>query len=179
MNNPDVRVLYSTSEMFVNDILEAIRSSSVGMATLRAKYRDADVLLLDDVQVIEGKESSSEEFRFTLDALIQNGKQVVLSANKSPSELKKFDDYLRSRLVSGIVVNLGIPDWPRNENFIREKASGNGLLLDDGAVEYIGQNSCTSLFELEGALTNLKAYYEQIKPVITLDIAKAVLMTAK
>ncbi|WP_024866357.1 DnaA ATPase domain-containing protein [Butyrivibrio sp. FCS014] len=175
-HNPDTRVLYATAEMFINDVLAAIRSdSSTSMSMLRSKYRDVDVLLLDDIQFIEGKEICSKEFAFTLDSLCMNGKQVVLSANKAPREFEGGDDYLRNRLLSGIVADMGIPDWPENEDIVREKAAEKDLLIDDGVVEYIGKMHCRSLFEIEGAMANLKAYSETVKPLITLDTAKAVL----
>ncbi len=175
-HNPDTRVLYATAEIFTNDVLTAIRGGNT--QKLRSKYRDVDVLLLDDIQIIEGKESTQEEFGFTLDTLYMNGKQVVLSADRAPRDFKRFDDHLRNRLLSGIVADLGIPDWREREDIVREKAVEKGILIDDNVAEYIGNNHCNSLFELEGALENLKAYSEQVKPLIKLDTAKAVLQSA-
>lgn len=172
-HNPDTRVLYATAEMFTNDVVNAIRSGN--MQELRSKYRDVDVLLLDDIQFIEGKESTQEELGFTLDTLYMDGKQIILSADRAPRDFKRFDDRLSNRLLSGIVSDLGIPDWRERSDIVREKAVEKGVLIDENVVEYIGNNHCNSLFELEGVLENLKAYSEQVKPLIKLDEAKAVL----
>ncbi len=177
MKNPDMHVFYATAEMFIDNVIEMVRNGSMESKTaLRARYRDVDVLLFDDIQFIEGKNFCAGEFAATLDELLRNGKQVVLSADKAPNEFKECDERLCNRLISGIVADLGIPDWPWNEKIVREKAMERGILLEDSLVQYIGETHCTSLFELEGVLTNLKAYSEFTNTVITLDIARKVLM---
>ena len=171
-NHPKMDVLYVTTEKFINDILEAIKCGEC--SEIREIYRAQDVLLVDDIQFLEGKEISLSEMSFTIDALLGEGSQIIISSDKPPKKLD-FDEHMRSKLGMGLIAELKAPDTLMKNNLVRLKAGERGVLLHDDVVEFISLNIGSNISEIEGAITSLVAYSELSRPVITLDIAKNIL----
>ncbi|MBO6214060.1 MAG: chromosomal replication initiator protein DnaA [Lachnospiraceae bacterium] len=172
--NPNMRVLYVTCEEYTNEVIESIRSTNntLPMSKLREKYRSVDVLLIDDIQFIIGKEATQNEFFHTFNALRQNGKQIVLSSDRPPKELETLDDRLRSRFEWGLMVDIGIPDYETRMAILKKKAESENFNIDDNILSYIATNIKSNIRELEGALNKLCAYYKLVNIDITLDVAE-------
>ena len=153
-------------EKFTNEIITAIRSGST--EEFRQKYRQADLLLVDDIQFIAGKESTQEEFFHTFNTLHNAGKQIVLACDRPAKEIKTLDDRLRTRFEWGLTADIQPPDYETRVAIIRRKAELLGLELPDEVVEYIANNLKNNIRQLEGAVKKLNAYYmlEGISPVI-------------
>ena len=151
-----VRVLYMTSEMFTNEFIEAIRRNAVG--TFREKCRRADVLLLDDVQFLGGKERSQEEFFHTFNTLLDGQKQIVLTSDRPASEIKNLEPRLVSRFEWGLTAELQAPDEETRIAILRHKAEQWGVHLPDEIVSFIAAGIRNNIRRLEGALTRLATY---------------------
>ena len=137
--SPSKRVLYVTSEQFTNEVIESIRSgNATSMARLRDKYRTVDVLLIDDIQFIIGKESTQEEFFHTFNELHQAGKQIVLSSDRPPREMETLDERFRSRFEWGLIADIQPPDYETRMAILRKNAEITGRHLDDEILEYAG-----------------------------------------
>ena len=157
--NPSKRVLYVTSEQFTNEVIESIRSgNAASMARLRDKYRTVDVLLIDDIQFIIGKESTQEEFFHTFNELHQAGKQIVLSSDRPPREMETLDERFRSRFEWGLIADIQPPDYETRMAILRTNAEMTGRHLDDEILEYIATNIKSNIRELEGAFNKIIAY---------------------
>lgn len=157
--NPSKRVLYVTSEQFTNEVIESIRSgNAASMARLRDKYRTVDVLLIDDIQFIIGKESTQEEFFHTFNELHQAGKQIVLSSDRPPREMETLDERFRSRFEWGLIADIQPPDYETRMAILRKNAEMTGRHLDDEILEYIATNIKSNIRELEGAFNKIIAY---------------------
>jgi chromosomal replication initiator protein len=151
-----VRVLYMTSEMFTNEFIEAIRRNAVG--TFREKCRRADVLLLDDVQFLGGKERSQEEFFHTFNTLLDGQKQIVLTSDRPASEIKNLEPRLVSRFEWGLTAELQAPDEETRIAILRHKAEQWGVHLPDEIVSFIAAGIRNNIRRLEGALTRLATF---------------------
>lgn len=160
--NPSMRVLYVTSEQFTNEVIESIRSGRSGntssMARLRDKYRTVDVLLIDDIQFIIGKESTQEEFFHTFNELHQAGKQIVLSSDRPPREMETLDERFRSRFEWGLIADIQAPDYETRMAILRKNAENIGRKVDDEVLEYIADHIKSNIRELEGAFNKIIAY---------------------
>lgn len=157
--NPSKRVLYVTSEQFTNEVIESIRSgNAASMARLRDKYRTVDVLLIDDIQFIIGKESTQEEFFHTFNELHQAGKQIVLSSDRPPREMETLDERFRSRFEWGLIADIQPPDYETRMAILRKNMEINGRHLDDEILEYVATNIKSNIRELEGAIIKIIAY---------------------
>ena len=157
--NPSKRVLYVTSEQFTNEVIESIRSgNATSMARLRDKYRTVDVLLIDDIQFIIGKESTQEEFFHTFNELHQAGKQIVLSSDRPPREMETLDERFRSRFEWGLIADIQPPDYETRMAILRKNCELTGRHLDDEILEYVATNIKSNIRELEGALNKIFAY---------------------
>ena len=157
--NPQKRVLYVTSEQFTNEVIESIRSgNSASMARLRDKYRTVDVLLIDDIQFIIGKESTQEEFFHTFNELHQAGKQIVLSSDRPPREMDTLDERFRSRFEWGLIADIQPPDYETRMAILLKNAEITGRHLDDEVLAYIATNIKSNIRELEGAFNKIIAY---------------------
>ena len=157
--NPNMRVLYVTSEQFTNEVIESIRGgNSTSMARLRDKYRTVDVLLIDDIQFIIGKESTQEEFFHTFNELHQAGKQIVLSSDRPPREMETLDERFRSRFEWGLIADIQPPDYETRMAILRKNCELTGRHLDDEILEYVATNIKSNIRELEGALNKIFAY---------------------
>ncbi len=172
-HNPQSKVLYVTSEQFTNEVIESIRSGRAeNMSKLREKYRTVDVLMVDDVQFIIGKESTQEEFFHTFNALHQAGKQIILSSDKPPKEMETLEERLRSRFEMGLIADIQFPDYETRVAILRRKAEDYGRKINDDVMDYVANNIKSNIRELEGALTKIIAHARLYNAEITLDNAK-------
>lgn len=154
---PDAKVVYVTCETFVNDFLDHVRFKKKGFAD---RYRGADVLIVDDMQFIAGKEKTQEEFFHTFNALHQANKQIILSSDKPPKSIPTLEERLSSRFEMGMTVDIQLPDFETRCAILQTKASNLGATLERETVEYIATNMQTNIRELEGALNKLLTYCE-------------------
>ena len=170
--NPNAKVLYVTSEEFTNEVIESIRSGNASaMNKFREKYRTIDVLMVDDVQFIIGKESTQEEFFHTFNALHSAGKQIILTSDKPPKEMETLEERIRSRFEWGLMADIGTPDYETRMAILRRKVDADDMDLSDDILNYIATNIKSNIRELEGALNKLLAYSNLEKTAITMDIA--------
>lgn len=156
-SSPDTRVLYVSSETFVNEFLESIRFKKKGFSD---KYRNVDVLIIDDMQFIAGKEKTQEEFFHTFNFLHQNNKQIIISSDKPPKSIPTLTERLRSRFEMGMSIDIQMPDFETRCAIITAKAGLSGITLNNETVEFLANNIKTNIRELEGALNQLLAYAE-------------------
>ena len=156
-NQPSTRVLYISSETFVNEFLDYIRFKKKGFSE---KYRNVDVLIVDDMQFIAGKEKTQEEFFHTFNHLHQNNKQIIISSDKPPKSIPTLTERLRSRFEMGMTIDIQMPDFETRCAILKAKASLSGVELGQETVEYLATNIKTNIRELEGALNQLLAYAE-------------------
>ena len=170
--NPNAKVLYVTSGEFTNEVIESIRSGNASaMNKFREKYRTIDVLMVDDVQFIIGKESTQEEFFHTFNALHSAGKQIILTSDKPPKEMETLEERIRSRFEWGLMADIGTPDYETRMAILRRKVDADDMDLSDDILNYIATNIKSNIRELEGALNKLLAYSNLEKTAITMDIA--------
>ncbi len=171
--NSNKKVLYVTSEKFLNEVIEGIRSqnSTSNMSKMREKYRSVDILLIDDIQVIIGKESTQQEFFNTFNELYLNGKQIVITSDKPPKEMEILEERIRSRFESGLLADIGNPDYETRMAILRKKIESDNIYLSDDILNYIAENIKSNIRELEGALNRLIAFSNLEKREITMDIA--------
>ncbi|MDO5381555.1 MAG: chromosomal replication initiator protein DnaA [Eubacteriales bacterium] len=172
-NDPSKKVLYVTSETFTNEVINSIRNgNAASMQKVRDKYRTVDVLMIDDIQFIIGKESTQEEFFHTFNALYQDGKQIVISSDKPPKEMETLSERLRTRFEMGLPVDIQIPTYETKMAIISRKAELSGLNIPDDVKDYIASNIKSSIRELEGALTKLSAFSKLTGKPLTLEFAE-------
>jgi chromosomal replication initiator protein len=155
--NSEARVLYISSETFVNEFLEHIRFKKKGFSD---KYRNVDVLIVDDMQFIANKEKTQEEFFHTFNFLHQNNKQIIISSDKPPRSIPTLTERLRSRFEMGMTIDIQMPDFETRCAILAAKAELSGVTLNNETVEYLATNIKTNIRELEGALNQLLAYAE-------------------
>lgn len=165
---PSTSVLYITTETFVNEFLDSIRFKKRGFSD---KYRNVDVLIIDDMQFIASKEKTQDEFFHTFNDLHQNNKQIIISSDKPPKSIPTLTDRLRSRFEWGMAIDVQLPDYETRSAIITAKASQSGTELDPAVVEFLATNFKTNIRELEGALNQLLAYAEMQN--ITIDVGTA------
>ncbi len=157
--NPETKVLYVTSEQFTNEVIEAIRSGNAAtMSRVRDKYRTVDVLLIDDIQFIIGKESTQEEFFHTFNVLHAAGKQIVLSSDRPPKEMETLDERFRSRFEMGLIADIQPPDYETRMAILRRYAEEKNKILSDDVLDYVAKNLKSNIRELEGAVNTIIAY---------------------
>ncbi len=170
--NPNAKIIYVTSEEFTNEVIESIRSGNASaMNRFREKYRTIDVLMIDDVQFIIGKESTQEEFFHTFNALHSAGKQIILTSDKPPKEMETLEERIRSRFEWGLMADIGTPDYETRMAILRKKVESDDMTLSDEILNYIATNIKSNIRELEGALNKLLAYSNLEKTEITMEIA--------
>lgn len=170
--NPEKRVLYVTSEVFTNDVIDSIRSgSSNAMSKLREKYRTVDVLMIDDIQFIIGKESTQEEFFHTFNELHGARKQLILTSDKPPKDMETLEERIRSRFEWGLMADVGFPDYETRMAILRKKQDQEGVFLDNNILNYIATNIKSNVRELEGALNKLIAFGRLTGNEITMAVA--------
>lgn len=169
-HNPDMKVLYVTSEQFTNEVIESIRSGNASkMTKLREKYRTVDVLLIDDVQFIIGKESTQEEFFHTFNVLHSAGKQIILSSDKPPKEMETLEERFRSRFEWGLIADIQPPDYETRMAILKKNAENYNKEINEEIFQYIATNIKSNIRELEGAFNKLIAYSKLNKVEINLS----------
>ncbi len=157
-NDVNAKILYVTSEKFTNELIDAIRNKNNFSTTeFREKYRNNDVLLIDDIQFIIGKESTQEEFFHTFNALYESKKQIIISSDKPPKEIETLEERLRSRFEWGLTVDIQSPDYETRMAILRKKEELEGYNIDNEVIKYIATNVKSNIRELEGAMTKIVA----------------------
>ena len=174
--NPDKKVLYVTSEEFTNEVIESIRSgNAASMTKLREKYRTVDVLMVDDVQFIIGKESTQEEFFHTFNVLHSARKQIILSSDKPPKEIETLDERFRSRFEWGLIADIQPPDYETRMAILRKNAEHSIPPINEEIIKYIATNIKSNIRELEGAFNKIVAAGRLNKVDLTLSVAEEAL----
>ena len=176
-NNPKAKVLYVTSEKFTNEVIDAIqRKDNISTIEFREKYRNVDVLLIDDIQFIIGKEATQEEFFHTFNALHESKKQIIISSDKPPKDIETLEERLRSRFEWGLTVDVQSPDYETRIAILRKKAELERYEpINMEVIEYIANNIKSNIRELEGALTKIYAFYSLSNEELTVSMAEHVL----
>lgn len=170
---PGVRIVYTSGERFMNEMIACIRSNR--MSTFQRHYRSADVLLVDDVHILAGKERTQEEFFHTFNELYDNQKQIVLSSDSTPKSMPGLVERLRSRFEWGLMVDIQPPDLETKMAILDKKAESEGIVLPDDVRTYIATKTKSNVRELEGALIKLVAYSSVTASPVTLAMAQQVL----
>lgn len=175
--DPSKAVLYVTSETFTNEIIDAIRNENSGsISRFREKYRNIDVLLIDDIQFIGGKDSTQNEFFHTFNTLYENKKQIVISSDKPPKELDRVEERLCSRFLWGLTVDIQSPSYETRVAILKKKLEQEpGVEVPEEVIEYIASNVSSNIRELEGALTKVIAYSKLSSSKIDVPFAETVL----
>ncbi len=168
--NKDYNILYVTSEKFTNQLINSIKDNS--NEQFRNKYRNIDVLLIDDIQFIAGKERVQEEFFHTFNALHENGKQIILSSDKPPKDIPLLEDRLKSRFEWGLIADISNPDYETRLAILRKKAQLDNINIDDEILSNIATKIDTNIRELEGALNKLIAKSSLTNSPITVEMAE-------
>ena len=175
--DPNAKVLYISTEQFVQEFVDALRFRKT--ADFAGHYRTADVLIIDDVQFIAGKDKMQEEFFHTFNALHQANKQIIISSDKPPKEIDALEDRLRSRFAGGMSIDMQIPDYETRCAIIQTKAHDHDMVLPQDVVEFLATNIQTNIRELEGALNQLMAFCEMRGLDPSLAIAASLLSVNK
>lgn len=174
--NPEKKVLYVTSETFTNELIESIRNgNNTAMTTFREKYRNVDVLLIDDIQFIIGKEATQEEFFHTFNDLHANKKQIIISSDKPPKDIETLEARLRSRFEWGLIADIQSPDFETRMAILHRKEENDGYNIDNEVIKYIAMNIKSNIRELEGALNKLVALSNLENREITVSLAEEAL----
>jgi chromosomal replication initiator protein len=172
-DNPQARICYYTSEKFMNEMINCIRYKK--MDDFRTKFRQADLLLIDDIQFMAGREATQEEFFHTFNALYESHKQIILTSDKFPKEIPGLEERLRSRFEWGLIADIQPPDIEMKVAILKKKAELNNVDLPDDVALFIGSSSASNIRELEGMLVRLGAYASLTKNKITLTMARDIL----
>ena len=167
-NHPEMRVLYVSSEQFTNEIIQAIQQGTSDK--FRQKYRNIDVLLIDDIQFISGKTSTQEEFFHTFNTLYDAQKQVILSSDRPPREVERLEERLRSRFEWGLTTDIQAPDLETRIAILKNKAQSDHFSVPDDVMVYIASRIDSNIRELEGALTRVVAYASLTKRTVNTDL---------
>lgn len=171
--DPSLKVLYVTSEQFINHFIDSLQHRK--LAEFRSYYRSADLLLIDDVQFLLGKEKSQEEFFHTFNALCEADKKVVVSSDLAPSELQKLEDRLRSRFEWGLLVDIQPPDLETRIAILRKKAESDKLILPHDVALFVAERVDSNVRELEGILRRLRMHAALQNGIVTLETASELL----
>jgi len=171
-NFRSLRVSYVPSETFLNEFVDAIRTNTT--PAFKRRYRECHVLLVDDVQFMEGKEGLQEEFFHTFNELHQTSRQIVITSDRPPNSLTTLDDRLRSRFMSGLTATVHPPDLETRLAILRSKA-GDNAAIDPEVLEYIAANVTDNIRQLEGALTQVLAHASVYREKLTVELAEQVL----
>ena len=174
--NRNAKIRYVTSETFINEFVDSIRNkNNISPAEFRKKYRELDVLLIDDIQFLIGKEGTQEEFFHTFNALYDNRKQIIIASDKPPKDIDNLEERLRSRFEVGLIVDIQMPDVETRMAILRKKEELEGYNIDNEVIKYIADNIKSNVRELEGALTKVVAKSRLVKQPITLTLAEDLL----
>ena len=169
-NNKDSKILYVTSETFTNQFINAIKDNTNDQ--FRNKYRNIDVLLIDDIQFIAGKERIQEEFFHTFNSLHENGKQIILSSDKPPKDVPLLEDRLKSRFEWGLIADISTPDYETRLAILRKKTQTDKIIVDDEILCNIANKVESNIRELEGALNKIVAIASLTNSPITMEMSE-------
>lgn len=172
--NKDAKILYVTSERFLNDLVYSIKQKSNKTELFRKKYRDVDLFLMDDVQFLSGKEAAQTELFHTFNELHENKKQIVFSADRPPKDIPILEERLKSRFNWGLTVDIGFPDYETRLAILQRKVEEENFVIDNEILSFIAEKDITNIRDLEGILNNLIAYSSLLKSDITKEIAEKV-----
>ncbi|MEO9170099.1 MAG: chromosomal replication initiator protein DnaA [Candidatus Baltobacteraceae bacterium] len=176
IDNPSANVVYVTCEKFTNEFIIALQNNRT--PEFRNRYRQVDVLLIDDIQFLAGKETTQEEFFHTFNALHESGRQLIISSDRPPKEIQTLESRLRSRFEWGLLTDIQSPDIETREAILRKKAESEKIPVPDEVTSFIAKVIPSNIRELEGALIRVVAYASLTKSPITLDLAAEVLKSA-
>lgn len=168
-NNPDAQIVFLTAEQFTTELINSIKDNK--NQEFRDKYRNIDVLLVDDIQFIAGKTTTEEEFFHTFNALHEANKQIVLTSDRPPNEIKTLQERLRSRFGWGLICDIQPPDYETRIAILRKKAQDDNIIISDEIIEFIAQKIKSNIRELEGVFNRVVAYRSLINREITIDVA--------
>jgi chromosomal replication initiator protein len=171
--HPKKRVAYATSEKFTNEFINSIRGQK--SEEFRERYRRIDVLLIDDIQFIAGKEGTQEEFFHTFNAIHEEGKQIILSSDRPPKAIPQLEDRLRSRFEWGLIADISTPDLETRIAILRAKAEAANVSVPPLVIDFLAQRIVSNIRELEGALTRIVAYATLNAVAVTTDLAQQML----
>ena len=175
-NNPEAKILYVTSEKFTNELIETIRNgNNTAMSKFREKYRNIDVLLIDDIQFIIGKESTQEEFFHTFNSLHSAKKQIIISSDKPPKDMEILEERFRSRFEWGLIADITLPDYETRMAILHKKEEMDGYDINEEVIKYIANNIKSNIRELEGAINKVMAFAKLEKKEVTLELAEQAL----
>ncbi|MBQ2244267.1 MAG: chromosomal replication initiator protein DnaA [Oscillospiraceae bacterium] len=164
---PEKKLVYVRGEQFTNELVRAIQTS--GTMSFKKRYREADVLLVDDIQFIAGKESTQEEFFHTFNHLYEHGKQIVITSDRRPSDMATLEDRLKGRFGVGVMVQITPPDADTRVLIVRDKAKKLGLGLDEASVEHIAHKLCDDVRQIEGGLHKIRAFHDLSDMPLTVE----------
>ena len=168
--NPNAHVAYVSSERFTNDLVTSIQDGR--MPQFRRRYREMDLLLMDDIHFLQGKERTQEEFFHTFNALYESHKQIVITSDRAPKDLPGLEERLVSRFEWGLIADIKPPDYETRVAILSKKATTDGHELDEDVIDYVARSCTSSVRELEGALIKLLAYASLTHQDITLSLAR-------
>ena len=168
-HNPNAKVVYLSSEKFTNEFINSIRDNKTG--EFRDKYRSVDILLIDDIQFLAGKEQTQEEFFHTFNTLHEESKQIIISSDRPPKEIPTLEDRLRSRFEWGLITDITPPDLETRIAILRKKAKADGLDIPNDVMTYIANSIDSNIRELEGALIRVVAYSSLINRDMSAELA--------
>jgi chromosomal replication initiator protein len=171
-NNPNTKILYVTSEQFINELVNSIKDANYKNELFRNKYRNIDVLLVDDIQFIAGKRTGQEEFFHTFNTLYQSGKQIIISSDKPPRDIPLLEERLKSRFEWGILADISMPDYETRLAILRKKVQIEHIIIEDYILSVIATKIDTNIRELEGALNKIVAYASLTHSPITIEMAE-------
>ena len=172
-NNPSMKVLYTTSEKFTNEIINSIQNKTTEV--FRQKYRNIDCLIIDDIQFLKGKEQTQVEFFHTFNALKDANKQIIISSDRPPREIETLEDRLRSRFDQGLTADIQPPDLETRMAILRTKAASDNIQMPNDVITLLATNIATNIREIEGAYTKIVAYTSLMDMPITVETAQKVL----
>lgn len=170
---PEKRLLYVTSETFINELISAIQQGR--NTQFRNRFRNVDILMVDDIQFIAGKDSTQEEFFHTFNDLFEHGKQIILTSDKPPQDIAKLEERLRSRFAWGLIADIQRPDVETRTAILRAKAISEGVKVPDEVLALIADHVNSNIRELEGSFNKLVAYSMLVSEPITMDLARVAL----
>ena len=174
-DNPQAKVLYVTSEKFINELINSIQDPKYKNELFRDKYRNIDALLIDDIQFIAGKKTGQEEFFHTFNTLHENGKQIVISSDRPPRDISLLEERLKSRFEWGIIADIDKPDYETRLAILRKKVQTDNIIIDDYILSVIANKVDSNIRELEGALNKIVAYASLTHSPITIEMTEKAL----